>query len=215
MYVSIGPDGKPVVVDADGNPVDSPPLIIMTKDENGFDKATVYYPDSGQGFKFDLPLYAGSLKGCCIHTGPDGKAMVVDADGKPLTGQPEITKLVAGDGKATYHASFSGAKPDAANALSIYSPSTEGCYAHAGPDGKVTVVDEKGKPLACQPVITKIPDANGKLQYFVSYPGDKGSTPKPISWYLPASGGSKPGTGQGSGSGSNVTSEDEWEAPVV
>jgi hypothetical protein len=58
-------------------------------------------------------------------------------------------------------------------------------YLHVGQDGELTVVDEKGNPLPCQPLIVS-PDgsfAAGKI--FAYYPGDQ--TQAALEYYVPPS----------------------------
>jgi hypothetical protein len=171
MYASVGPDGKVTVVDADGNPVSSPPIITKIVDGKGVEKLIAVYPGSGAGVPFDIPFYSGSMQDCFAHVGPDGKVTVVDADGKPVNSQPVITKIVDSKGVEKFYASYPGIGAGAKVELSAYSASIEDCYAHFGPDGKVTVVDADGKPINGQPLITKVMDGNGVEKIIASYPG--------------------------------------------
>ena len=86
-YVNYGQDGKVIIVDADGNPLPSQPLFQKFL-EKGEEIIYAYYQGAGNEDKVMLSNYSTSLENCYVNYGMDGKATVVDADGKPLPSQP-------------------------------------------------------------------------------------------------------------------------------
>jgi hypothetical protein len=97
MYVNIGADGKATIVDADGNPVDSPPIVlVLGPDGSPLIPPKGYFADNKNRI-FDIPVYSGSLEGCSLLFDAAGKAVVLDAKGKPLATQP-IVETVGPDG---------------------------------------------------------------------------------------------------------------------
>jgi hypothetical protein len=95
-FINIGSDGKPVVVDENGEPIDSPPKIQIVMGTTAVPKYLSSYP--GTNIKGELSLYSAPLNDCYIHIGQDGTNTVVDADGKPLSSQPVLHKAVDSTG---------------------------------------------------------------------------------------------------------------------
>jgi len=100
LYLHQDSTGKMIVVDADGQPVASPPKIYSA-DGVTF---SATYDSSGTGESVQLQAYKGSLTDVYLYQDSSGKMIVVDAAGKPLTSQPSITSP---DG-ATFYASYAG-----------------------------------------------------------------------------------------------------------
>ena len=181
-YINYEMDGKATVVDADGNPLPSQPLTQSVVDENGL-HITAYYPGTGIEGKVELPTYSTSLENCYINYEMDGKATVVDADGKPLPSQP-LTQSVVDENGFHITAYYPGTGIEGKVELPTYSASLENCFAYCGKDGKVTVVGADGKPLICQPLTQSVVDENG-FHITAYYAGDKTKTV--LSSYLPPS----------------------------
>ena len=171
MFIGYNQDGKLIVVDSKGEPVDSPPLITKGVDNNGKETYNAYYPGSGVESGVELGAYSTSLEGCFANIGEDGKVSIVDADGNPLKCQPITSKYVDEKGVEQVTAYY----PDSGEAggveLQGYSASLEGCYAYTGDDGKVTIVDADGNPLSCQPITSKYVDEKGVEQVTAYYSG--------------------------------------------
>jgi hypothetical protein len=157
-YVHMGPNGEVTVVDADGNPVDSPPIIQLTNpDGSACIPPKAYYAGdkNNPGPSFELPFYAGSLEGCSVYIDANGKAIVLDAGGKPLATQPTV-QLANPDGTACPpKAYYAGDKTTSymPTDLPYYSGSLQGCSVYIDANGKATVMDANGKPLAAQPTV--------------------------------------------------------------
>jgi hypothetical protein len=151
--VNIGADGKPVVVDANGKPLAVQPNIQL-QNPDGTPCLKASYSGNTDN-PVDLPLYAGSLDGCSVQIGADGKPVVVDAGGKPLAIQPDVELTDQYGNPITPKASYSGSEGNPIG-LPLYSGSLEKCFVNIGADGKPTVVDASGKPLPVQPVIQTV-----------------------------------------------------------
>jgi hypothetical protein len=174
-YVHIGPDGEPIVVDANGNPVDSAPLVQTVNPDGSPCNPKVYYKGDTSN-PVELPYYTGSLDGCSVLIGADGKAIVVDADGKPLVSQP-IVQTVNPDGSPCEPKVYYKGSTDAAVEMSYYAASLSGCSVHVGADGKAVVVDANGKPLDVQPIVQTANPDGSPCEPKVYY---KGSTNAPV-----------------------------------
>ena len=171
VFVHVGSDGKPVVVDSEGKSVDSPPIVQIMVDSSGKEIFQVQYPGGEQTQKVELQSYVGSFeKEMFIHVGEGGKVTVVDAAGKPIDSPPQITMVADSTGQAIYKASYPGGGEETKAILSSYTGSLEGCYAYYGQDGKITVVDDSGKPIDSPPPITKVMGATGEV-LIAGYPG--------------------------------------------
>jgi hypothetical protein len=166
MYVHTTQDGSTTVVDANGKPLDSPPIINKAVDPSG----KVIYSASYPGTQGLLTDYTASLTGMYVHTAQNGSTTVVDANGKPLDSPPTINKAVDPSGKVIYSASYPGTQ----GLLTDYTASLTGLYVHTAKNGSTTVVDANGKPLDSPPQINKAVDPSGKVIYAASYPGAKG-----------------------------------------
>ena len=104
MYKYVGADGKITVVDANGKPVGSPPTITSAAGVNFY----AYYPGvvdkAGNPITFEIKDYKGSLADVYLYQDSSGQQVVVDANGKPVESQPQLTSP---DG-ATFYASYAG-----------------------------------------------------------------------------------------------------------
>jgi hypothetical protein len=187
-YANVGQDGTVTIVDADGNPLNSQPIITKYVDARGQEHISAYYSGSGSGSSIDMPGYSASLEGCYVSVGQDGKVVIVDADGNPLSSQPIITKLVDYKGVEHFSVYYSGSGVGSSVDVPGYSASLAGCYAAADQNGKIIIVDENGKPLSCQPFINKYVDAKGEEHISAWYLGDLNGVKTTLGWYIPASG---------------------------
>ncbi len=167
MYVHVAQDGTKTVVDANGKPVDSPPLYTMIVNEKGEEIFMARYP-TGAGqteIKGILTTYSAPITGMYVHAGQDG-ITVVDANGKQVDSPPMIVKVASDKGGVDYLASY----PDGEHAvLTAYSAPITGLYVHAGQDG-ITVVDANGKQVDSPPTIVKVASEKGGVDYLASYP---------------------------------------------
>jgi hypothetical protein len=186
--VHVEADGKATVVSSNGKPLSGQPIIQKVVDEKGVEKYVAYYP-GGEDAKVEISASTASLEGCYALVGADGKVTVVGADGKPVDSPPTVVKVVDSNGVEKYVASCPGVEGVKAE-LPAYSAPIQGCYAHAGPDGKITIVDSDGKPLASQPAVTKVVDSKGLEHIVAWYPGGAGIK-VPLNWYKPPSAPSK------------------------
>jgi len=167
MYVHVAQDGTKTVVDANGKPVDSPPLYTMIANEKGEEIFMAHYPTgAGQAeVKGILTTYSAPITGMYIHAGQDG-INVVDANGRQVDSPPMIVKVANDKGGVDYLASY----PDGEHAvLTAYSAPITGMYVHAGQDG-ITVVDANGKQVDSPPTIVKVANDKGGVGYLASYP---------------------------------------------
>ena len=190
MYIHEGSDGKLTVVDKNGKPVDSPPMIVEHNLGEG-GPAVKYLAYPGTKLPFDekgsptgeklnpLKYYSASIDDMYIHEGADGKVTVVDKNGKPVESPPMVMEYDPNnDGQTVKYLAYPGTKPpfdesgkptgEKLNPAQHYQGSTNGLYMHEDGDGKITVVDEKGQPVDSPPDIIQL---NGK--YYMAYPGTK------------------------------------------
>jgi hypothetical protein len=170
-YAHYGQDGKVTIVDADGTPLKCQPAITKYVNNKGVEQITAYYPGAGEAGKITLSSYTASLQNCYANYGQDGKVTIVDADGNPLKSQPVTYKFVDSKGVEQVVAYYPGAGEGGKVTVSSYTASLQNYYTHYGQDGKVTIVDADGKPLASQPVTYKFVDSKGVEQVVVYYPG--------------------------------------------
>jgi hypothetical protein len=188
MYVHAAQDGTKTVVDANGKPIDSPPLYTMIVNEKGEEIFMAHYP-TGAGqteIKGILTTYSAPITGMYVHAGQDG-ITVVDANGKQVDSPPTIVKVANDKGGVDYLASY----PNGEHAvLTTYSAPITGMYIHVGQDGNTTVVDADGEPVDSPPLLTKIANSKGGVIYLASYPGSQGSA---LEYYKPPS--AKPTSG--------------------
>jgi hypothetical protein len=162
--------------------VDYPPEVQVTNPDGTPCPPTAHFPSRkyNEDTYVTLSYYSGSLQGCSVHIGADGKATVVDANGKPLFCQPNV-QLANPDGSACNPKAyfFTGGK-DSSNAgvdLPYYSPSLQGCTVTVDADGKPTVIDVDGKPLAVQPIVQLVnPDGSPCPPKAYYYAGGKDSS---------------------------------------
>jgi hypothetical protein len=89
-------------------------------------------------------------------------------------------------GKVHYSASYPGAGSQDGVDVPGYSTSLAGCSASIDQNGKVIVVDENGKPLSCQPLITKYVESRGQEYISACYPGDPSGAKTTLGWYTPS-----------------------------
>lgn len=172
MYANTNPDGSITVVDANGNKVDSPPIITMAVGSDGTVHYYASYPDgSGAGTQFEIQGYSAPTDGMYIYKNADGSITVVDANGKPVDAPPKVTITIGADGKEKYLVSYPGGDASSKGALTAYEGSTQGMYVYTDKDGTTHVVDANGKPVDSPPLITKSVGADGKEVYTASYPG--------------------------------------------
>lgn len=158
--VYLNADG--VVVDADGKPVDSPPVVTSPDGQNYVASYPGMYDKDGNPVSFEVPDYKGSLEGLYLHDDGGGKLTVVNANGEPVDSPPIVTSP---DGQ-TYNAHYPGGKQVS---LKAYQASVKDMYLHDDGSGKLTVVDANGKPVDSPPILTS-PDGQ---TYGAYYPGDK------------------------------------------
>ena len=122
MFVHIGSDGKPMVVDATGKPIANPPVITTFVDANGAENYQAQYP--GGTSKAELTAYSATLDNQKVfaHIDQSGKITVVGADGKPISGQPIITKVVDASGMEQIVARYPGDDPNKITPLNWFKP---------------------------------------------------------------------------------------------
>ena len=187
MQVYQGEDGKTVVVDENGKPVDSPPAVVYYKG-----KYYAVYPgddlpikedgtvsDAAKLAQYEIASYKPPVDGMKIYFGEGGKTVVVDENGKPVDSPPSIVKdsntgkyyfvnetdpsklkdLQSGNFASALAQGLITEAPD-------YEPSPDGKKIYFGEDGKTVVVDETGKPVDSPPSVVQ--DPNTGKYYFVT-----------------------------------------------
>jgi hypothetical protein len=179
--VHTGADGKPVVVDAFGKPLDVQPVIQTTNPDGSPCEPKAYYPGS-TGEPVNMSYYSANLGKCFLHTGADGKPVVVDANGNPLASQPVIQTVDEKGQPCEPKIYYQGGEENPVS-LSAYSAPLDGCSVHIAADGKATVVDADGKPLASQPIIQTVNPADGKPCPPTAYYKDAGGNPVELPYY--------------------------------
>jgi hypothetical protein len=179
--IHTGADGKPVVVDASGKPLDVQPVIQTANPDGSPCEPKVYYPNSA-GEPVELSYYSANLQDCRLHIGADGKPVVVDASGVPLASQPNIQTVDENGQPCEPKIYYQGGEENPV-ALSAYSAPLDGCSIYIGADGKPVVVDANGKPLPSQPVIQTVNPADGSPCPPQAYYKDAGGNPVELPYY--------------------------------
>jgi hypothetical protein len=181
MYVSIGPDGECIIVDADGEPIDSPPIVKQMAGDKGQAVYFGMYAELDSEKRFWIPYLERNFQGCSVGFNPDGELAVFDANGKPLSAQPKIQKTFDADG---YEAYMVYNVDSSGNATPItllgYTGSLDGVSIYKNADGKRLAVDSSGQPLAVQPQIVVLFGPQGEEVYSVWYPTSKSLMSKPV-----------------------------------
>jgi hypothetical protein len=178
-------DGTLTILDSNGKLVPGQPLIGTHDGQNYY----AYYPDDPSK-TVSLANYSQDLSTASadwyVYKSPDGKLSVVDSEGNAV---PWAPILATHDGK-NYYAYYPG-DPAKQASLSDYMPSylqglggansvvkgsetaeTSKWSIYIGQDGKATVVDENGNPIAAPPIVSTHDGQN----YYAYYPnGDKGN----------------------------------------
>jgi hypothetical protein len=187
LYVYQGSDGKPVVVDGAGKPIDSPPIVQIAVDSSGKEIYSAKYPGAGTTQMVQLESYVGSFeKEMYVYRDSSGTPIVVGADGKAIDSPPKLNIAVDSTGKEIIMASYPGAGEEGKTFLSSYSAPLEGLYAHYGQDGTMTIVDADGKQVDSPPSVTKIINSKGQEQIIASYPGTGPEDKVTLQAYQPA-----------------------------
>ncbi len=157
LYLYQDSSGKMIVVDADGNPVASPPSVTSA------DGATfyAYYGKAGTSEQVQLQAYKGSLTDLYLYQDSSGKTIVVDADGNPVSCPPSVTSA---DG-ATFYAYYGKAGTSEQVQLQAYKGSLTDLYLYQDSTGKMIVVDADGNPVVSPPKVTS---ADGST-FYASY----------------------------------------------
>jgi hypothetical protein len=244
MYIHEGTDGKLTVVDKNGKPIDSPPMIVESE-VSGSEHPVKYlvYPNTKAPFdetgkptgeKLNVAQeYNAEIKDMYIHEGTDGKLTVVDKNGKPVDSPPKIVEYYSNEGEtAVKYLAYPGSKAPfdetgkpmpgvKLNPAQEYSAEIKGMYIHEGPDGKVTVVDKNGKPVESPPIVMEHdPNNDGQTVKYLAYPDTKvfDETGKPLAGakFNPAEQyqGSTDGLYMHEGEGGKITIVDEKGQPV-
>ena len=173
MYMHVNTDGTRTIVDASGNPVESPPLYELVVDKNGVEHVQALYSSvSGGTPKFEIPFYSASLNGLKIHFGEGGAINVVDKGGNLIKSPPIVTKVVDEKGAVHVYAQYPGMETGEKYELEVFSKpiDPQQTFVYMGQDGKIQVVDSTGKPIPIPPVVlSSTIDKNGVKIFEVSY----------------------------------------------
>ena len=94
MYIHVDGDGTPIIVDADGKFVDSPPLIQRVIQEDGSEVWVARYPETDEGFILEVYSAPIDTDAVFLYKGQDGSKTVVDADGKSVDSPPIIQRVI-------------------------------------------------------------------------------------------------------------------------
>ncbi|MBS1249763.1 MAG: hypothetical protein MAG431_01347 [Chloroflexi bacterium] len=157
--VYVNADGE--VVDADGKPVDSPPVVSSPDGKSYVASYPGMYDKDGDPVSFEVPAYKRSLKDLYLHDDGSGKLTVVDANGNPVDSPP----IVFSDGQGNYGAHYPGDDPVS---LKTYNAPIKDMYVHDDGSGNLTVVDANGDPVDSPPKVF----SDGQGNYGAQYPGD-------------------------------------------
>ena len=171
MYAHVDSSGTVTIVDENGKPIDSPPTVTKVVGEDGTEKYMASYEADGKTYSFEVTSYISSLSDLYVGYDKDGNLTVVNGKGETVDSPPVFTKFVDDKGVEKYSAYYPGAGQGSGVVLEAYSGSLQGCYAHIGQDGKVTIVDADGNPLNSQPLTYKYVDDKGAEQITAYYPG--------------------------------------------
>ncbi|MFN2273663.1 MAG: hypothetical protein ACK2TX_02325, partial [Anaerolineales bacterium] len=160
MYIYRAPDGSVMIVDANGKPIDSPPIIQSAPDGDMNKPFYGWYPGSDPSEGFEIPLYEPPLEDMYAYVGKDGTVTIVDKDGKPVDSPPQVFMDSEGD--------IHSAGPDGSKVgIPIYQSPVEDVYAYVASDGSVMIVDSDGKPVYSPPFISS---AGEEGKYFTAGP---------------------------------------------
>ncbi len=176
-YLYEDKDGNVTVVDENGNPVDSPPIVYTYEG-----KTYITYPGDEPAIAPDgtikdpsklieLPNYTQPIKDMYLHEDKDGNITVVDGDGVPVS-SPPIVFTYQGKTYVSYGEppiAEDGTLKDSRKLIELpdYKQDTKNMYLHEDKDGNITVVDENGVPVDSPPIVFTY---QGKT--YVTYPGD-------------------------------------------
>ena len=162
-YLHEDKDGNITVVDKNGNPVDSPPIVYKYQG-----KTYVAYPGDEPAIAEDgtvndpsklieLPNYKKLIKDMYLHEDKDGTITVVDGDGKPVSSPPIVftyqgkTYVTYGDSPIADDGTIKD--PSKLIELPTYKQDMKNMYLHEDKDGNITVVDGNGKPVSTPPIV--------------------------------------------------------------
>lgn len=191
VFAYKGQDGKIQIVDADGKPLAIPPVVTgYIANKSGDKFAMVNYLGGGsvelqKGTQ--VSWFQAPLDGLFVHVGQDGSYTVVDGTGKAVDSPPVINKVIDSKGVEHINATYQGVgEKSVKGELQFFTAPLEALFKgvgpnkslplfiHEGSDGSITVVDKSGKPIESPPIITKVMDGKGSVQYQASYPGVSG-----------------------------------------
>ncbi len=168
------------MVDADGNPVESPPVLIQYQGKTYAtypgdkpaidDKGVIQDPSK----LIELSGYETSVEKMFLHEHSDGSVTVVDADGNPVPSQPSVItykgkKYIGYPGQdlgIDEKGNITDKNTLDSHEANYFKQSTEGMFIHDDGQGNLTVVDDKGNPVPSQPAIITYQGKN-----YISYPG--------------------------------------------
>ncbi len=181
IYVAYDSSGNPVIVDKNGDPIDSPPIVAAMTGDKGEPLYYGRYVGLDSDKLFWIPFLERDFQGCSVGMNTEGALTVFDASGEPLSVQPKLLKMSGSNGSfyTVYNVDSQGnTKPFA---LYDYVGSLTGVTIGKDADGHLTAFDASGEPLAAQPHITILGDNTGGEIYSVYYPsGVKGSQSTPV-----------------------------------
>jgi len=209
MYAHVDENGMVTMVDKDGNPISSPPVYTKVVDEKGQEQIVAYYPGMDPSNGFTVKYYTSSLEDVYAHHNSDGSVTIVDQDGNPIKGQPQIYKTVNEKGVEIIQVGYPGTSPDTWVEVSNYKSDLTGVSAHVDSSGKVTFVDSEGNPIESPPVYQKVVDENGMETILACYPDGENNWQE-VGFYS----GSTSGLYAHFGSDGSVTVVDENGKPV-
>jgi len=183
LYLYEDKDGNMIVVDADGNPVESPPGLVYNEKTGKYYASYNQDPTKGDTTGKDvsslgkeLPEYKKAVEEMYLYETEDGKQIVVDADGNPIKSPPGLTY---DETTGKYYASYGGLDPAKMDPTGIdksqlglelpqYKKPLDGLSLYEDQDGNIVVVDVDGNPIKSPPGLT-YDETTGK--YYASYGG--------------------------------------------
>jgi hypothetical protein len=145
MYVYRGPDGSISFVDAQGNPIASPPFLKGVPDGDAGGSYSAWYYGTDPSEVFEVKEYIPPTSDVHAYLGQDGSVVLVDDKGNPIASPPAYFR--DGEPGELYTKGPDGSKVP----IQIFQPASEGVYAYTAQDGSIRLVDENGKDVQCPP----------------------------------------------------------------
>ena len=142
MYAYEDSEGNIIFVDAEGNPINSPPQYKV--DPNDYSVQAWY--QGGNKNEFNVKKFPGhSPDDIYAYHEPDGSITLVDGNGNMIPSPPQFKTngniaVKVDEGKGIYF-----------QVIKDYNPPTDGIFAYTNPDGSIDIVDKEGNLVKSPP----------------------------------------------------------------